>query len=316
MDETDLKNVAWAITDLCNLNCLHCAYPTKSLNDVSTKEALCIINQLHDCGVEHVAIDGGEPFMRKDIIKILHNLDNCDIDIEINTNGTLISDYMTRSLSNLNNISEIYISVDGLQETHDIIRGKKCFDGVIESIKKLKNEGLPVYIATTVNRHNYKDLYDIVNLAIKLEVEGIILRPLHILGRAIQNKKDLILSDIEEISAIKNIFLLYKSHGDFIKGPFVYWLEQFIINGENAISQCSGGKKACLINSEGNVSPCYKLEHLCSESLKDKRLIEIWDNSIIFRKIRCNKNNECFKCAQKMLSFCQKMEKIYREVNL
>ena len=62
--------VVWEITLACNMRCIHCgssASPlTKRLDELSTQEALDVINQLQEIGVQRVVLSGGEPFLRKD----------------------------------------------------------------------------------------------------------------------------------------------------------------------------------------------------------------------------------------------------------
>ena len=64
-----LKHAVWEITLSCNIHCLHCgsnADINKRPKELSTDEALNLIEQLADLGCSRVVLSGGEPFMRKD----------------------------------------------------------------------------------------------------------------------------------------------------------------------------------------------------------------------------------------------------------
>jgi len=68
-----------AVTDRCNLRCFYCM-PAEGINYLPRKELLSyeemlkLVNLLTELGVEKVRITGGEPFVRKDLMKFLKNL--------------------------------------------------------------------------------------------------------------------------------------------------------------------------------------------------------------------------------------------------
>lgn len=61
------------ITNGCNLACVHCHSSSgdKLENEMTTEQIIDTLDQLHSMGVMHVAIAGGEPFIRRDIVDIL-----------------------------------------------------------------------------------------------------------------------------------------------------------------------------------------------------------------------------------------------------
>ena len=60
--------VVWNFTYKCNLKCKHCYLDAggNSNMELSTEEALKVVDQLADFGVTSLAFSGGEPLMRKD----------------------------------------------------------------------------------------------------------------------------------------------------------------------------------------------------------------------------------------------------------
>ena len=60
-------NLTWEVTVGCNLRCRHClsSSATPAADELSTREALELVDQLHDNGVFQVNFGGGEPFMRR-----------------------------------------------------------------------------------------------------------------------------------------------------------------------------------------------------------------------------------------------------------
>jgi sulfatase maturation enzyme AslB (radical SAM superfamily) len=70
-----LEAILWDITSLCNLECAHC-YVSEYYNeargsDLSTDEVYAVIDEMESMNVRDVSLTGGEPFMRKDIQKII-----------------------------------------------------------------------------------------------------------------------------------------------------------------------------------------------------------------------------------------------------
>ena len=83
----------------CNLNCEHCFYANirekiaagrEGENALSAQEVKDLINYLYDHGARYISIGGGEPFMRQDIVQILHYAHNKGMRIELVTNATLL----------------------------------------------------------------------------------------------------------------------------------------------------------------------------------------------------------------------------------
>lgn len=67
------------VTNYCNLHCLGCYSDSIARNkkrDLSTESMLKILNELKTVGVQNLVISGGEPLIRKDVVKYneLHSL--------------------------------------------------------------------------------------------------------------------------------------------------------------------------------------------------------------------------------------------------
>lgn len=68
-------HVDFNVTNGCNLACTHCHSSSgdKLPKELTTSEVCDVLNQLHRLGVLRVAIAGGEPFIRRDILDILEH---------------------------------------------------------------------------------------------------------------------------------------------------------------------------------------------------------------------------------------------------
>ena len=114
--------VEWEITSRCNFKCEYCYHFSIDENihrkDLSSKQAYEIINQLVQCNVLVVRLEGGEPFLRPDIIDIIKEIKRNRIGLYILTNASLITQDNAESLAEiLNPITDhVQVSFDSLQE--------------------------------------------------------------------------------------------------------------------------------------------------------------------------------------------------------
>ena len=65
--------VSFAVTKACNLRCLHCHVDAKDafVNELGLRESMRAIEEMAALGTEAVIFSGGEPLLRKDLVKAL-----------------------------------------------------------------------------------------------------------------------------------------------------------------------------------------------------------------------------------------------------
>src|SRR5829696_4701174 len=85
---------AWEITHRCNARCLHCysdSGPDAGCQEeLSTAEALQVIDQLADAGLLVLAFSGGEPMMRPDWRELVRHAVRRGLSVNIGTNGSAV----------------------------------------------------------------------------------------------------------------------------------------------------------------------------------------------------------------------------------
>jgi MoaA/NifB/PqqE/SkfB family radical SAM enzyme len=150
------KTPIFAICDLnniCNLKCKHCYWwlnrdgekPELTADDWRT-----IINEkIKKNHILQVHLVGGEPMLRPDIIEVFN--EEMPGKFTMLTNGT-------KKLIPYDGLIVYGISIDGMKETHDKIRGK-TFDIIEKNVREYVEEtGKKVWISMTVNSWNYKEI--------------------------------------------------------------------------------------------------------------------------------------------------------------
>lgn len=149
--------VVWNITRVCNLHCMHCyarAVEKSREKELTTKEAMEVIDDLAAFGVPVILFSGGEPLMRRDLMELSHYAVDKGIRAVISTNGTLISKKNAKDLRRVG-LSYVGVSLDGMADVHDRFRGYKgAFHDAVQGIKNCQEEGLKVGLRFTINRFN------------------------------------------------------------------------------------------------------------------------------------------------------------------
>jgi radical SAM protein with 4Fe4S-binding SPASM domain len=165
--------VVWNMTRRCNLHCLHCYASASNKpfpNELSTEEGYRLVDQLADFEVPSILFSGGEPLMREDLFELAQYARQVGLRTVLSTNGTLI-DAGTAARIAAAGFSYAGISLDGLEGTHDRIRGQKgAFQASIAAIRYLREAGVRCGLRFTVHARNVDDLPAIFDL---LESEDI-----------------------------------------------------------------------------------------------------------------------------------------------
>jgi MoaA/NifB/PqqE/SkfB family radical SAM enzyme len=268
-----IKSVVYSCTNACNLRCKHC-YQNSSLpkqNELNTKQALSLIEQISDIGAKQVIFSGGEPLLRKDIYNLIYEAKSLGLEVELLSNGTLIDDKVAHKLSSLN-IDGVQISIDGRKKFHDWLRGKS-FDKAIQAIKNLHDYNVPVEIALVAMSKNYKQIEDIAKIAESFGARYRVLRFLPI-GRGAEHKY---LSIDDKI---------YQKIANKIKSNY-----DVTFAGIDTKS-CSAGVESIAIDAEGNVLPCELLIDYKIGNVKEKSLKEILESDKL-KTFISNKSNTC-----------------------
>jgi Fe-coproporphyrin III synthase len=159
--------VVWNMTRQCNLFCMHCyASATKDPlpGELSTEEGYRLIDQLADFEVPTILFSGGEPLMRQDLFELAEYATQLGLRAVLSTNGVLI-DSETAQRIRETGFSYVGISLDGLEKTHDRVRGKPgAFRDSIEAIRHLRAAGVRTGLRYTIHAKNIHDLPDVFDM--------------------------------------------------------------------------------------------------------------------------------------------------------
>lgn len=136
------------ITQRCNLRCEHCAWEKKDQDERSLTEWKTTIDDLYQHGVSVIAVEGGEPSLHEQASDIVAYIRNKGIYTVFITNGT-------RDISHIDP-DVFWISIDGMEATHDRIRGAGTFQRAVRTIRS--NRDKKIMSLTSLSRSNRHDI--------------------------------------------------------------------------------------------------------------------------------------------------------------
>ena len=96
-------HVVWLATDLCNARCLHCSSNSsrRRPDELTTEEALNLVDQLADVGVVDLAVSGGEPLLRRDLFRVIAHARRRGMAVGVGSNGAALPDRKLDALREL-----------------------------------------------------------------------------------------------------------------------------------------------------------------------------------------------------------------------
>ena len=149
-----MSYAVWEITLKCNLACQHCgsrAGHTRE-KELSTEEALDMVRQLAEVGIKEVTLIGGEAFLRPDWLVIAQAITSSGMLCGMTTGGYGITLDTARRMKEAG-IRVVSVSVDGLEATHDRLRGRQgSWQWAFKTMSHLKEAGIPFGCNTQINR--------------------------------------------------------------------------------------------------------------------------------------------------------------------
>lgn len=246
-------SVTYITTYRCNFTCEYCDVWRFRDTELSTKEAVSMIDEFAGLGMRRLSFNGGEPLMRADIGELISHSRARGVFTTMFTNGTLVE----RNLNKLKPLDILVISLDGPEEVHDRQRMNGTHARVVSAIRAARKAGITVWTNTVITKDNLESLPQMVEEASSLGVR-MIFQPVLSYSHSSDNSRIGALSCdrrvyeqvIERLKALKRSgapIVHSTEYLDYIKVPV--W-------GINK-RKCWAGRLYCAVTPSGAVSPCY-----------------------------------------------------------
>ncbi len=313
-------HLQWHITEKCNFRCKHCYLNEDYIKqELSTEECFRVVDQYIDfckkCDItsgRNITLSGGEPILKKDYWKLLEYISKYKkqglIDrFYIMTNGSTVNDSIVQRYKDLG-VNYMQISVEGMEEINDDIRGEGTFNKAIEGAKVILKHGIPLSFSLTLTRKNLDQVEPLARKAASIGVGGLGVGRIVPIGLG-EQMKELMLTpketkewfeECERInSRLRNDGFNFKV--DFHCSDGIYQSIRPGSNDPQTSHGCSTPYDVFTLLPNGDVVPCRRLPMVIG-NIRNKSFLEMYysSNEVWNLKNWNNRSEECRLCEDKL----------------
>ncbi|MDR1793202.1 MAG: radical SAM protein [Bacteroidales bacterium] len=148
------------ISDECNLRCRHCHVYNDTPHIKTYSQIEADLRYSYQLGARFVDFEGGEPFLWSDGNFTVNDL--CILAKSIGFFSTTITTNAQMPFSHCK-ADSIWVSMDGLEEFHETIRGKGTFEKLLENLNACDHPH--VSINMVINKLNYTNVEQTIHFA-------------------------------------------------------------------------------------------------------------------------------------------------------
>ena len=156
IEARNIKTLWFNTGTLCNIECKNCYIESSPKNDslayLTFEEVRSFIDETIDknLGTNEIGFTGGEPFMNKDIMKMIDYSLRKRLKVLVLSNAMKPMLNRTKELIKLNHSNlTIRVSIDHYEkEKHEEIRGKNTYDVMLQGLKWLNENNFNYTLAT------------------------------------------------------------------------------------------------------------------------------------------------------------------------
>lgn len=264
---------------------------------------------------------GGEPLLYSHFEDLAKLLKEKRCFAYICTNGLLLDKF--KYIISENPYLTFLVSLDGLKEENDLLRGKGIYEKVTDNIRLLKSLKNPPYIGIqfTIMPENVTNMYKFCKEMVKLDVDWILLNLCWFISEGQAKEYERFMFKDFNIIPRTHLGYLYPYHLDkekfvsqFRKIRSEKWPIQiscYLKEPEDVYiyvdrPQIPPGNRFCYkqwlrmdVTPSGDATPCILFPDLTFDNLKEKSVLEIWNSTCyekFRRKIRRGPLPVCSKC--------------------
>jgi radical SAM protein with 4Fe4S-binding SPASM domain len=286
------------LTTACNFACRHCysSSGARSANELTTEEIEMVLDELAAIGCQQLVLGGGEPFLRKDLARIVARANALGLDVYVHTNASLITEAMLDELLAWPPTG-LTVSLDGpTRETNDRVRGEGAFDATMKALVLLRRRYAPGFaISTTVTGPNAAHMSAMVDLAKREGANLLLLRPPFPSGRIVEDRA--LMCDLETF---------WSATGAARRRAEAIDMEINCTDEGGAVLPtdfegfgCIAGHVVLGITPTGDVTPCLNLPgDFVAGNVRTTSVLGLWRNGAPFTRLRAMPPAEdCVGCA-------------------
>lgn len=300
-EQQKINTVYLMVTRRCNLSCDFCAMNADQYVDTDAEMGLEQITQkvipfLKKNNPRKLIITGGEPLMKKDILKIVGMIrKELDSFMILQSNGTHITEEFLEGIQG--NIDEIDFS------TKHMLKSEEKVNQLKDHIALFQSRNIKVVLSFVYEKGSESELYKVIDIAADYNTE-LLVTIVSPVGRA-RNQEQRILTETDQIEMNTMVAKHILAKGYLDKAIFNSLLRRIQV-----INSCGAYGKVMAIFPEGNVYMCqcleeeqFKLGDVLSE---DSESIEkthrfLLDQEYVKESLCVDSNEMCKRCDYRYL---------------
>jgi len=281
-----LRVVFWEATRACNLACVHCGStcgPRPDPDELSTAEVIAAFRDVAGAYWARdvlVAITGGEPLLRPDLLEVMSALSALGFPLGMVSNGWLLDPPAARALVECG-LRTISVSVDGLEATHDQVRRRRgsfaralaALDAVAAFHPHLATEAI-----TCVSRANLADLHGLGTLLERKRVRRWRIETVIPIGRA-AGRAELTLDRVG-LSRVLDFVEAERARGRNVSFGCEGWLGSRELLARDRFFLCQAGVTVGSILACGDVGACPDVNpSFTVGNVRRDRFPDLWERA-------------------------------------
>ncbi len=270
--------LVYFVTSRCNCRCDMCfnrenVAAAADQRELALSDVEKVARSCHP--LPQLLLSGGEPFLRRDVAEIVHlfHANAATLQVSIPTNGSLTELVLQSTETILERcpglMLNINLSVDGIGEEHDRLRGRQgCFAGLLGTHDGLvalrrKHRNLTVNVLTTVQPENagrVRDIVEYVQHRFDVNYHSVTLER-GCRSSALDAEREKLEQLLKEREAGSGGIRTLPTFGRFAPA-----LDRLVRNtlrrtrtGERRPFPCLAGKKMAVLSPDGMLYPCEPL---------------------------------------------------------
>lgn len=247
-----------AVTERCNARCSMCDIWQKPPAEEMPPEAYRRLPST----LREINLTGGEPLLRDDLAEIVRVMqETCPgVRIVLSTNG-LLPERLKAFLNSVRGVA-VRVSLDGLGDLHDRIRGVKgAFDRVVESLETAERTGVKdLGVCATMTKSNAGHLEEVHEFARERGIQftfTVAHSSSFFFGNQSEEEPDSA-GALSDMTAIQSRLYDSTHPKDWFRAYFISGLKD-VFSGRPRPIECAAGTDLFYMDPAGNVYPCHIL---------------------------------------------------------
>ncbi len=306
----ELKQLFFELTIKCNEHCWHCGSrcgDIDSKNELSLDEWKGILDEIkseYDGHLPQINVTGGEPLLYPHFEELMTYAKSLGFRWGMTSNAVLIDRGCAKMLER-SGMRTISVSIDGLEDTHDRLRGKKgAYRLAMEGINNLTKLGSfrHIMVTTVVNRESIKELEPLYEIMKDIDIDSWRIIGVEPLGRA-KEHPELLMTPKDQRTLMD--FIREKRAEEM---PVTYGCSHYLgLEYEGTVRDwyffCMAGLTLASISSKGDVTACLDIERspsVIQGNVRKRKFTDIWRNEFkTFRYDRSEDDENCRNCESR-----------------